>query len=379
MMMRRTYAEAVGVLVLEKSLLQCTSSAEPAELLWRVQASTWSRRLWTYHESGLARQLFYRFADKSLQLFEILDRVVEAHTIDVTHMFPSSIAKAALSKDDFEVEHDDQLDRLSMEAFTWCFQAEHADVSLNILKDDGQRLATVARVLTYRWTSWQQDEAICLAGLLDKETRQLAKIKSADQRMKHLILSLKEVPSQIIFLEARRIDKDGCRWIPASLLGRGDLAQFMLSEVANSTPSKRGLVIDSPGFIFTVPALADLAPSDMSSTPPQATRHRERLFVRLNGEIYGIYPNENTTLHWTRYKSRRVAIILQRPLRLHQQTAAVLLTIHGRKTELPEVTGRYEAGIYLYGPRQCGTRFTDYPDIVDGVDDRLHGGRWKIM
>ena len=69
--MRETYACADKVLVLDTVLSQVSKSADTVEILMSIRSSSWVRRLWTFHEAGLAKVLYYQFADHVMKNTEI--------------------------------------------------------------------------------------------------------------------------------------------------------------------------------------------------------------------------------------------------------------------------------------------------------------------
>ncbi|BCS23554.1 uncharacterized protein APUU_31779A [Aspergillus puulaauensis] len=69
----RVYQAAEKVLVIDKSV-QCLSlsTSSPFELLFRVAISPWTRRLWTFQEACLAKQLYYDFDDMPRDGYELI-------------------------------------------------------------------------------------------------------------------------------------------------------------------------------------------------------------------------------------------------------------------------------------------------------------------
>lgn len=73
--MRKTYKDADKVLVLDSAITEVSSQTHDAtEMVVRLKASSWVRRLWTFHEAYLARELHYQFKDGALRLSAILEK-----------------------------------------------------------------------------------------------------------------------------------------------------------------------------------------------------------------------------------------------------------------------------------------------------------------
>lgn len=73
--MRRTYKEADKILVLDSAIVGTSSQALSAtEMAVRLKASSWVRRLGTFHEAYLARDLYYQFLDVALRLSDIREK-----------------------------------------------------------------------------------------------------------------------------------------------------------------------------------------------------------------------------------------------------------------------------------------------------------------
>lgn len=72
--MAKIYKHADKVLVLDSSFLEVsTTGSPPIELHMRLMTSGWGQRLWTFHETGLARRLHYQFADRAVTRRQLTD------------------------------------------------------------------------------------------------------------------------------------------------------------------------------------------------------------------------------------------------------------------------------------------------------------------
>ena len=69
--MRQVYESAGKVLVLDSSLPTLDSAIAPEDLLLRIHVAPWSTRLWTYHGSAFARNIYFQLSDSALDGDEI--------------------------------------------------------------------------------------------------------------------------------------------------------------------------------------------------------------------------------------------------------------------------------------------------------------------
>ncbi|KIW23716.1 uncharacterized protein PV07_11895 [Cladophialophora immunda] len=61
--MRKVYGQADKILVLDSTIRLLDAKARPEDLLLAIKFAPWSTRLWTWHESMLARQVFFQLED----------------------------------------------------------------------------------------------------------------------------------------------------------------------------------------------------------------------------------------------------------------------------------------------------------------------------
>ena len=71
--MCETYCQAEKVLVLDSSVLQqCFKNDDALRLFLSIRTSVWGRRLWTFREAALAKEIFYQFLDQAVDEVELL-------------------------------------------------------------------------------------------------------------------------------------------------------------------------------------------------------------------------------------------------------------------------------------------------------------------
>lgn len=183
--MKETYQRAEKVIVVDKF----TFEARGCDLL-RLQAlslSDWMTRLWTLEEGIVAgSNLFIAFADGITSLSDMLVRVRNLREDDMNQRHFSA---TMLFKLEFELLAKDRPKPVQLMAF--------------------------AQTMHNRKTTKPQDEAICLATLLDVD---LGPVLDAPTLPSVFSLMGEQLPQDIIFTPGPRSSARGFRWAPVSLL-----------------------------------------------------------------------------------------------------------------------------------------------------------------
>ena len=350
--MRRIYAQAQKVLVLDSHLQAGVQDPTPTDLLMRIRASTWSRRLWTFHEAGLAKELQYQFPQSAWTFRQICkqyevslrknDNLIVQEIKDHTSSdawstlvrYPVRDAKAqkdpATLRTLFRIS---SLDPLGTDNFSFITEIE--DFASSAPKEDFRRLAAITLPLRWRRTSRPSDEPICLAGLLGRDPKELGHL-SATQKMMKVIGGLDSVPTDILFVEAPRIQEVGSRWLPATFLDRGTKAAAQAGRPA--MPSSDGLLVRLFGIILREQAAFDIRQDYVHVDRERKALRKNRkqyICVGINDikyKVEGVNLQPDNTISWTEYSNKKLAIILKEPLADDEPLLlGVLVTI--RKSE----------------------------------------------
>jgi len=197
--MKRTFAEAKSVLVLEAELMQATRNCGNEEKLMRIYCSSWLRRLWTYQEGMLAQTLIFQFSDGPVSLQELW-----------APMYYGTV-------------YDARSNGIALQAATF-YRSLRGFSGLN----KPARFASLWQAPQWRKTSRVQDEAICVAALFDLNLDAILETP-ADARFKKLL----ELQSQFLlgtpFLAGERMSDHGYRWAPIALMSpRGNDVHMMV-------------------------------------------------------------------------------------------------------------------------------------------------------
>lgn len=233
--MRQTYENATGVLVLDSWLTSCDSSGlSQGEILMRIFHTTWNRRLWTYQEGAIAKLLFFQFQDSVVEIDTFYKEFLQDREI----IFDLTLKKA-LSRKYWGIRN---------------WKKRRAGT--------GEALRHIIAAVGLRATSVAEDEALCLATLLDFDVQELLQ-HSKESKMEALWSMVREVPSDILLLNGETLSKKGLRWAPKSLLisssNFNHEGRYSPLSVANSpmpTPlalvTRRGLLFGQSGILFNV-------------------------------------------------------------------------------------------------------------------------------
>ncbi|KAI5839389.1 hypothetical protein DFP73DRAFT_634592 [Morchella snyderi] len=222
----KIFKEASQVLVLDADMQTCPKNASRLERGTRLQCAGWMRRLWTYQEAVISEEGTYcgklqiQFSDGALP-------------------FASMAGKQGLT--------------------TLCHtQKTIAELwlSLPLTGDPTSLFKRMCRALRYRSTSRVEDESICLGSVLGYDLKELSETKCPNQRMALFYSYIPEIPADIIFLRKDKLEIDGYRWAPKSLLKQArSLKDLALYQKDFTTRDAEGLYVTHSGFRITDVAL----------------------------------------------------------------------------------------------------------------------------
>ena len=208
--MRQTYSQAEKVIVIDKDIL--ASGGSMAQRQRTVRVSDWMLRLWTFQEACLSKQnLVFAFRDKAVTLQE-LD--CEDST---THSYEKVFVQRARSR-----------------LFSDRIPDPRRMSNVNLLLHS-------ASTLHRRETTKAEDEAICLATLLDIDVAELPQKPCLVDLLKHM----KTVPGALMFAPGARSIVKGYQWAPASFLAQGNRSYIADPETPyEATPTLQGLRVE---------------------------------------------------------------------------------------------------------------------------------------
>ncbi|KAL4925529.1 uncharacterized protein BDV17DRAFT_272106 [Aspergillus undulatus] len=252
--MRHVYSNAKAVLVLDDWLQVMRSDADPLDVITRVYQSNWIKRLWTHQEGFLPKALYFQFADRCVEIYELHDNL-QAHVsrlqdAGVYLSFPGEAGMRLVTQYTF---------------------LEHAFKSATDPSRKWTLYKPLSAAMSERKTSRLADEIICLATIVDIPLRDFLAIpskpdaQSGQERMEKFLLKLGRFDTGVIFNNYPRLETRGYRWAPRSLLnfrtgritywGRdGDTnTEVSASFGPESWDSQLGLQVHYRGFIIQFP------------------------------------------------------------------------------------------------------------------------------
>ena len=227
--MRSIYQDALQVLALDSGLLSYSCSAPSLELCVRLKLSTWMRRLWTFQEAILPKEVHVRFSDGARTLQDIAQ---------------------SLQRD----EYDNRGHIYRRYGQLW-----HTFFDPFITKTKGDLIARFKatwKQLQWRSTTYQSDETICLATLLGLDVSNILEFpwEDKEQRMISFLRQMETLPILFAFQPPPRLETCGFRWAPASFLNcfreTATNPFRLLSGTATFGPDNQGLNFSQKGFIF---------------------------------------------------------------------------------------------------------------------------------
>ncbi|KAA8577063.1 hypothetical protein MFRU_023g00480 [Monilinia fructicola] len=181
-MMALTYRKAAKVLVLDASIQSCVSKDSPEQKLLRVLVSSWMRRLWTLQEAVLAAELVFRFSDASLSIHDLIPKMAELHQNPLLTSLSVNVHRLTKKRD--------------VRVFT---------------------LGDVSYALRWRTTTRMADETLAIASLLGVDVAVLLGTKS-EERIQKLLLMIKNIPLNTLFLSGEKSTTLGFQWAPKTLM-----------------------------------------------------------------------------------------------------------------------------------------------------------------
>jgi hypothetical protein len=269
------YKSATKVLVLDRRLLEAsTRDMSPEEIGLRVMCSAWARRLWTLQEGSFQSRVYYKFKD-ALHMYANLNKQIQKE-----HAFPhrrrtvlgDHFLNAVLNDPPNCQSFISPLQSQAHKALSCAWpriSAFFKEMNITYQQPDPSWLPgaqlnpllqiTVPRAIRTvmsRTTSKLDDECLVFSSLVHWWSGSAAKLvhTPAEERYKEFFTSFGVVPCQIIFLNQKRYEERGSRWIPRSLLSQASpkcepLAfEHKITDDEYSWPNSRGLSAEYPGF-----------------------------------------------------------------------------------------------------------------------------------
>ncbi len=177
---RDVYINAAAVLVVDKTIEECTVSTPTESLYAHIYLSAWMQRMWTYEEAVLARHLIFVLKD-GFHPYKVETWPSMRQTVCVVWQ---SLAT--------------QLHRLR-------------------LKHGQLNIGHINRAFRYRLTNVRKEEFLSVSGMLGLDVTSLSKTED-QERTRAFWLMLKWIPFNVPFLDGPKLQKPGFRWAPKTMM-----------------------------------------------------------------------------------------------------------------------------------------------------------------
>ena len=237
-MLRKPYQDALNVLVLDSYLYtQESTKISPLEVWARCVCCSWSRRLWTFQEGRLAKNLWFQFADKAVLLEDVLqvlrgtDLATWSLFIELTLAYRGSTVMRNLVQQTPALKH------------------RESDFAP---KPD---IREMRESLKARAASVPTEEALCLFSTMGLHLELVTGLPP-NERMPKFWSELTRIPVGLVFSTSKKkLAQPGLRWAPASFMGELDTDHWYLDQAiyprVDGFVSPKGLRIQLPGLRFS--------------------------------------------------------------------------------------------------------------------------------
>ena len=234
--MKTTYEQAYRTLVLTDELDGVPGDISPFQLFMRLYCCPRMNRLWNLQEGVLGRALYFWVNRRTTSYEELLKKFHD-------DLYRNASLPVAMNLHQ-QIQHWRELG-----VAEWQTVDGRPDLAAKIAK--------LQTAMQFRKTTKPEDEAICLANLLNLDLAPVLRSRAPAERMKQLWQSLAEVPVQLLFCVGTRIPFEPFHWTPISLLGT---AGNRVNDGKRAQCREDGLHVRSPGWILlpgTHPLQAD--------------------------------------------------------------------------------------------------------------------------
>ena len=241
--MTEIYKNANKVLVIDSEIVaSCSKASSPTDILIRVSLSNWVRRLWTLQEGVFANSIHFLVSDGTVSFASLLQAKLPPHLGDnFKYVFGRCLGQP------FFVLNDEKLGSRPSEA----------------------QVIYILREVQNRTSTFNKDEALCIALLLDINPKEILEARDSRNPMPILIKALNySIPPGMLLSPGKRNKEIGFRWAPQSFLVNRvtDVRPLHahLFEVPAEWPSRaliqrpsgvldvqgRGLIVMFPGILL---------------------------------------------------------------------------------------------------------------------------------
>ena len=197
-LMRLTYQNAAGVIVLDEGLAKLSTNNSELEIGWSIFASGWFGRLWTYQEGFLPPWVDIELGDGLVDLYGVIQRIYKIYHDRKASPFPAVFARGLLGV----LQKARPLDK------------RHYERSIS------KRTVDLFNAMTRRRTSRPDDQLLVLGLLLDVDIKPLMELHGED-RWQAFYLCLGRIPWTVVFDQRPKMQMSPFNWAPSTWISSG--------------------------------------------------------------------------------------------------------------------------------------------------------------
>ena len=310
--MNKVYANASAVIAIDRRLAEHVGN-DPFVRILELSLCDWTHRLWTLQEtlSPGPEKLFIVFQNETISLKTMIEGVERSTTVrglqerDKGRRIGRKLTVEPLRMGGLYFESPESMVETNfVETFSPCLplcrgearvsndselrqhvrslMKNDVPVLMRDLNDDTARSIRFHRLIeaaSMRRTTFQQDEALCLAILLGMD------ISALGMRFtwRDVLCRLSFVPTLLLFLRGPRIEEVGFRWAPQSILHARNGSTEPLESHGHSRLTAKGLEVILPGFFLA--GMETTGQDVVSRLILSVEGYERKLFVAIHGAI----------------------------------------------------------------------------------------------
>jgi hypothetical protein len=218
--MSTVYESASFVLVLDETLVKVPVPRSCEETLWYIFTCPWMTRLWTFQEAWLAGFLVFQFADRAVELGDLIRQSRSSSLLDlpfsvfVKHFDGSEIISLSLTNLLQGLWPNFSSTRLSPRQRV----PNTYSTSPRFHEDSVALLPRLWAPITGRRTSHVLDVPLCIAAAMKKDVRRILDKDTLEERMEAFWVALGDTSSDVLFLAGPKLSRIPYRWALKDLL-----------------------------------------------------------------------------------------------------------------------------------------------------------------
>ena len=209
------------------------------------------RRLWTFQEGALAKDLWFSFRNTEIDLQDLCE-AIETGPGPISYEL---IASDMRNQIQLNTGYYQSRSTIKGPLTTSNGRQRQGDSGPHIQTD----LSAIAANISHRQVSKAEDEVLCIASLLDIDMEQITKSKSLEDRVRILWSLMPRayggIPKDIIFHPNARLVTKPYRWAPGTFLTTADkrievFGRYSRDASWTGEPTPYGLKVCLAGFIL---------------------------------------------------------------------------------------------------------------------------------